>query len=353
MRPVSESTLKPDKLTPGPNRAEQVLEVTDLRTQIRVRGGIINAVDGLSFRISQGETFGVVGESGCGKSMMALSILRLLPQFAASVGGVVDFGGTDLLHLSNREMRRIRGNEICMIFQEPMTSLNPVKTIGSQITEVLALHQRLPHRAAMDRAYELLDMVNISEARSRLADYPHQLSGGMRQRVMIAMAIACNPKVLLADEPTTALDVTIQAQIMELMGEIQQRLGTAIILITHDLALVAEQADRIMVMYTGRKVEEANVEELFERPCHPYTLGLLGSVPRLGSSISSPLHRRRLQEIPGSVPSLQKLPQGCTFADRCPFAADQCRQQFPPLEEKLPGHWAACWRTEQVLDAAS
>ena len=350
--------LAPDPVEPRPissraRNGERILEVENLRTQIRVRDGLLTAVDGVSFHLSQGETFGVVGESGCGKSMLALSILRLLPQFAASTGGAINFRGSDLLTFSDQQMRRIRGNEICMIFQEPMTSLNPVKTIGSQISEVLILHEKMSKRAALDRAFELLQMVNIPEARSRLRDHPHQLSGGMRQRVMIAMALACNPKVLLADEPTTALDVTIQAQILDLMAELQERLGTAIVLITHDLGLVAEQANRIMVMYTGKKVEEADVEELFARPCHPYTLGLLRSVPRLGSSITSPRHDRRLQEIPGSVPSLQNLPPGCTFAERCQFATNQCREQFPRLEEKLPGHWAACWHSDRILDAAT
>jgi len=330
--------------------ASRVLEVENLGVGLAVAKGVLPAVDGVSFHIDHGETFGVVGESGCGKSMTALGVLRLLPPSAHATGRV-DFDGIDLLRLSNRQMRRFRGKEISMIFQEPMTSLNPVKTIGSQLSEVVVLHEGLGRRAANERAVEMLDLVRLPEARRRLQEYPHQLSGGMRQRVMIAMALACNPKVLLADEPTTALDVTIQAQIMDLMADLQERFGTAILLITHDLGLVAEHADRVMVMYTGRKVEEASVEELFDRPCHPYTLGLLGSIPRLGCSLEG--ERQRLQEIPGSVPPLWASPVGCGFAERCRFATEQCHRKTPPLEEKFPGHWAACWHSDRVIGAVA
>jgi oligopeptide/dipeptide ABC transporter ATP-binding protein len=246
-------------------------------------------------------------------------------------------------------MRKLRGNDISMIFQEPMTSLNPVLTIGWQITETLKLHQGMNQRQADDRAVEMLELVRIPEPRRRLGQYPHQLSGGMRQRVMIAMALACNPKVLLADEPTTALDVTIQAQILALMQELQQRLGTAIVLITHDLGVIAEMAERVVIMYAGRKVEEAPVEALFDRPRHPYTVGLLGSVPKL--SQTGQANRDRLSEIPGMVPSLVDMPKGCAFAPRCPLADDRCRAEYPPFEAKAPGHAAACWHSERAGDA--
>jgi oligopeptide/dipeptide ABC transporter ATP-binding protein len=250
------------------------------------------------------------------------------------------------------EMRRMRGSSISMVFQEPMTSLNPVRTIGSQVAEAITLHQGLPRRAALDRAEEMLTLVRIPDARARLSAYPHQLSGGMRQRVSIAMALSCNPRLLLADEPTTALDVTIQAQIMSLIRELQQRLGMALLLITHDLGLVAENADRVVVMYAGRKVEEASVEDLFATPCHPYTRGLLGSVPRVDAAVAG--IGARLREIAGAVPSLAELPPGCPFAPRCPYAEGDCRTAVPPLEQKRPGQWAACWHADRVLvEAAS
>jgi len=304
------------------------------------------AVNGLSFTLNEGETLAIVGESGCGKSMTALSIMRLVPDPPGRiVRGAIRFAGSDLLQLPLAEMRRIRGSSISMVFQEPMTSLNPVRTIGSQLAEAITLHQGLPRRAALDRSEEMLRLVRIPDPRARLGEYPHQLSGGMRQRVVIAMALSCNPRLLLADEPTTALDVTIQAQIMSLIRELQQRLGMALVLITHDLGLVAENADRVVVMYAGRKVEEAAVEDLFASPCHPYTRGLLGSVPRVDAAATP---GQRLQEIPGTVPSLAELPPGCPFAPRCPQADDACIA-MPSLEQKRPGQWAACWHADRVL----
>jgi peptide/nickel transport system ATP-binding protein len=330
--------------------ARPLLEVRDLQTELRTRAGTLRAVDGLSFTIGEGETLAIVGESGCGKSMTALSILRLVPDPPGRItGGSLRFGGVDLLQLPMQEMRRVRGRSISMVFQEPMTSLNPVRTIGSQIAEVITLHQGLPHRAALERAEEMLRLVRIPDARARLREYPHQLSGGMRQRVSIAMALSCKPRLLLADEPTTALDVTIQAQIMALVRELQERLGMSLLLITHDLGLVAENADRVVVMYAGRKVEEASVDDLFATPCHPYTRGLLGSVPRVDAGVSTP----RLREISGTVPSLAELPPGCPFAPRCPHADSTCTQAAPPLEEKRPGQWAACWHAGRVLAEAA
>jgi peptide/nickel transport system ATP-binding protein len=324
-----------------------VLEVAGLTTVFFTRQGLLTAVDGVSFSLRRGETLAVVGESGCGKSMTALSLLRLVPDPPGRiVAGSVRLDGRDLLRLDAAEMRAVRGNEISMIFQEPMTSLNPVVTIGRQIAEALRLHQALSRPAAMAKAVEMLRLVRIPEPQQRAREYPHQLSGGMRQRAMIAMALACHPKVLIADEPTTALDVTIQAQILDLMLGLQQQLGTAILLITHDLGIVAETAQRVIVMYAGRKVEEAAVEALFEAPLHPYTEALLQSIPRLplitGTADSAP---RRLREIPGMVPSLVGLPAGCAFAARCAHADALCRRQIPPYEEKRPGHWAACWHT--------
>ena len=328
-----------------------LLEVEGLRTHFFTRDGVVRAVDGVSFSIGRGETLAVVGESGCGKSVTSLSILRLVASPPGRiVSGRIVFEGQDLLEKAESAMRELRGNEISMIFQEPMTSLNPVLTVGRQIAETLILHQDLSRRAAHDRAVEMLRLVRIPEAERRVHDYPFQLSGGMRQRVMIAMALSCNPKVLLADEPTTALDVTIQAQILHLMLDLKERLGTAIILITHDLGVIAETAQRAVVMYAGRKVEEASVEVLFERPRHPYTLGLMKSVPRLDKAAYD-AKRRRLAEIPGMVPALKKIPAGCIFEPRCAFAAERCRRETPPLEEHAPGHWSACW--EQARVAAS
>ena len=317
-----------------------LLEVENLQTHFRTPDGINRAVDGVDFHVNAGETVAIVGESGCGKSVTAMSILRLIPEPPGKIAGAVRFNGKNLLEATDREMRAIRGNEISMIFQEPMTSLNPVLTVGRQIGETLRLHQGLSKHQAEERAIEMLNLVGIPEARRRVREYPHQLSGGMRQRVMIAIALACNPKLLIADEPTTALDVTIQAQILELMRDLKHRVGAAIVLITHDLGVVAEVAERVIVMYAGRKVEEAAVGPLFRNPRHPYTQGLLGSMPKLGSSLTG--EETRLQEIPGLVPSLKQKIPGCVFASRCPKATDICTQFAPALEEKAPGHVAAC-----------
>lgn len=326
-----------------------VLEVRDLQTQFRSQNGLVRAVDGLSYTVGAGEILGVVGESGCGKSVTALSILRLIPDPPGKiVGGSILFEGRNLLDLSERQMEAIRGNDISMIFQEPMTALNPLYTIGRQISESLTLHQGLSRRQAMARAVDMLRQVSIPEPESRLHSYPHQLSGGMRQRVMIAMALCCDPKVLIADEPTTALDVTIQAQILDLIRDLQDKTGTAIVLITHDMGVVAENADRVVVMYAGRKVEEADVEELFERPAHPYTRGLLGSIPNVEEVARSSGERMRLSEIKGMVPSLADLPTGCAFAPRCVHASAKCREAYPPLEETRPRHWVACWHKGEI-----
>jgi oligopeptide/dipeptide ABC transporter ATP-binding protein len=332
------------------HQGQNVLEIVDLRTHFFTQAGVVRAVDGVSYSVRAGETLGVVGESGCGKSVTALSILRLVANPPGRiVGGEIRFGGSNLLDLSESEMEDIRGNDISMIFQEPMTSLNPLMTVGRQIGEAIALHQGLSPNDAMDKAIEMLRRVSIPEPERRVHAYPHQLSGGMRQRVMIAMALSCNPKVLIADEPTTALDVTIQAQILELMRELQETFGTAIMLITHDMGVVAENADRVVVMYAGRKVEEADAKTLFEAPGHPYTRGLLGSIPKLDVAARLDARRNRLTEIKGMVPSLHNLPQGCTFAPRCEFATDQCRAVYPPLVQYRPGHTIACWHVERLL----
>ncbi len=318
-----------------------LLEVSDLQIHFRTQGGGVNrSVDGLSFAVEEGETLAIVGESGCGKSITSMSILGLVPQPPGKIAGSIRFGDRDLLQLSDIEMRKLRGNEISMIFQEPMTSLNPVLTVGRQIAEVLRLHQKLDGGTATARAVELLGQVGIPEPARRVREYPHQLSGGMRQRVMIAIALACSPKLLIADEPTTALDVTIQAQILDLMRNLKTQTGAAIILITHDLGVVAEVAERVMVMYAGRKVEEAPVRELFRDMRHPYTRGLLGAVPRLGGSVSGATDR--LSEIPGTVPSLSRRITGCVFADRCSEARDVCRAVVPGLRRTGPRHVVAC-----------
>jgi peptide/nickel transport system ATP-binding protein len=317
-----------------------LLEVENLQTHFRTPDGVNRAVDGVSFDVAAGETLAIVGESGCGKSVTAMSILRLIPEPPGKMAGAIRFQGRDLLKLSEAEMQAIRGNEISMIFQEPMTSLNPVLNVGRQIGETLRLHQGLSAREAEAKAVEMLTLVGIPEPQRRVREYPHQLSGGMRQRVMIAIALACNPKLLIADEPTTALDVTIQAQILDLMRDLKHRVGAAIVLITHDLGVVAEVAERVVVMYAGRKVEEAAVGPLFRAPRHPYTQGLLGSVPKLGSSLTGT--ETRLAEIPGMVPSLKAKIPGCVFASRCPYATDLCVQVAPALELKAPGHLAAC-----------
>ena len=324
-----------------------LLEVENLQTHFRTPDGVNRAVDGVSFSVGEGETLAIVGESGCGKSVTAMSILRLVPEPPGKIAGRILFQGRDLLALPDREMRRVRGNDISMIFQEPMTSLNPVLTIGRQLGETVRQHQRVSWRQAERRAIEMLTLVGIPEPERRVREYPHQLSGGMRQRVMIAIALACNPKLLIADEPTTALDVTIQAQILDLMRDLKRRVGAAIVLITHDLGVVAEVAERVMVMYAGRKVEEAPVAELFRAPRHPYTQGLLGAVPRLGSSIDGAT--TRLAEIPGLVPSLKSRIQGCVFAGRCAQATDVCRAVAPALEAKAAGHVAACHHASREL----
>ena len=317
-----------------------LLDVENLQVHFRTADGVNRAVDGVSFHVNEGETLAIVGESGCGKSVTAMSILRLIPQPPGRVAGSIRFQGKDLLALPERDMRDIRGNAISMIFQEPMTSLNPVLTVGRQIGESLRLHQGLDPSAAEARAIEMLALVGIPEPRERVRQYPHHLSGGMRQRVMIAVALACNPRLLIADEPTTALDVTIQAQILDLMKDLKSRVGAAIVLITHDLGVVAEVAERVMVMYAGHKVEEAPVVELFRTPRHPYTQGLLGAVPKLGSSLQDTT--TRLAEIPGLVPSLTRRIEGCVFASRCPIATDLCRQVAPALESKAREHLVAC-----------
>ncbi len=329
-----------------------VLEVEGLKTYFFVRQGVVKAVDNMSFSLKAGEKLAIVGESGCGKSMTALSILRLVPDPPGRiVAGSIRLDGKDLLKLSDNEMRKVRGNHISMIFQEPMTSLNPVWSIGNQISEALMLHQNLSRSDAFDKSVEMLKLVKIPEPARRAREYPHQLSGGMRQRAMTAMALACNPHVLLADEPTTALDVTIQAQILDLILELQERMGTAVVLITHDLGVVAETAQRVIVMYGGKKVEEAAVEDLFEMPLHPYTQGLLAAVPHLAAMSGQTPTRHRLKEIPGIVPALVNLPKGCTFAPRCPHASDVCRNEFPPYEMKRPGHSVACWHADKLQGA--
>ncbi|MEA2820724.1 MAG: peptide/nickel transport system ATP-binding protein [Bradyrhizobium sp.] len=324
--------------------AEPVLKVNALRTYFFTRSGAVKAVDGVSFGLKRGETLAIVGESGCGKSVTALSLMRLIPDPPGRiVGGSISLDGVDILALNDNELRAMRGRDISMIFQEPMTSLNPVMTIGRQLGEVLQLHQTLSRSELQKKVVDLLSLVRIPEAAQRARQYPHQLSGGMRQRVMIAIALACNPKVLIADEPTTALDVTVQAQILELIVDLQKKLGTAVILITHDLGLVAQTAQRVIVMYAGRKVEEAKVEALFASPQHQYTRGLMASLPRLGLLRGEAAATGRLQEIPGMVPPLTNLPPGCAFAPRCPRADERCAAENPAYEEKAAGHWAACW----------
>jgi peptide/nickel transport system ATP-binding protein len=331
---------------------EPVLDVEGLTTYFYTRAGLVKAVDGVSFSLRRGEMLAIVGESGCGKSVTSLSLMRLVADPPGRiVGGTVRLAGVDLLRLDDAAMRAVRGKEISMIFQEPMTSLNPVMTIGRQIGEALMLHESGSRRAAMARTLEMLHLVGIPEPKARINEYPHQLSGGMRQRAMIAMALACNPKVLIADEPTSALDVTIQAQIIDLIAKLRSELGTAVILITHDLGVVAETAERVIVMYAGRKVEEAPVADLFAQPMHPYTRGLMRSIPRLALMRRENAPPERLQEIPGMVPALSNLPAGCIFAPRCAFASDLCRREYPPYEEKRPGHWAACWHSDQLASA--
>ncbi|MBU0726625.1 MAG: ABC transporter ATP-binding protein [Alphaproteobacteria bacterium] len=319
--------------------SEYLLDVRNLVTEFHSSEGVFKAVDGVSFAVKRGETLGIVGESGCGKSVTSLSVMGLIPMPPGKISnGEIVFEDRDLLKISAREMRSVRGNEISMIFQEPMTSLNPVYTVGQQIMEGILLHEEISEADARKRAIEMLGLVRIPSPESRVDDFPHQMSGGMRQRVMIAMALACRPKLLIADEPTTALDVTIQAQILDLMRDLRERTGTAIMLITHDLGVIAELADRVVVMYAGKVVEEALVGDLFTDPQHPYTLGLLGSIPKMD------VEEDRLATIEGTVPNPYNMPSGCKFNPRCPFADDQCRREVPPLVEVKPGHKVACWR---------
>ncbi len=322
--------------------ADRLLTVTNLKTYFFTDEGVIRAVDGVSLHIDKGETMGVVGESGCGKSVTALSIMRLIPQPPGRiVEGEIRYNGRNLLELPPAQMRKVRGKEISMIFQEPMTSLNPVFTCGEQIAEALRLHEGLGRRDAMDKTVEMLKMVRMANPERRVKEYPHQLSGGMRQRVMIAMALSCNPKLLIADEPTTALDVTIQAQILELLNELKSRLGMAVMLITHDMGVIAETAQRVVVMYAALVAEEAAVGELFKEPLHPYTQGLLRSIPRIDLAATQ---KRRLETIQGVVPTIKgDVPPGCRFAPRCPYVKGVCTEKDPVLKEIKPGHKVACW----------
>ena len=317
----------------------QILDVQGLETRFRTDEGTVHAINGVSFTIDEGETVGIVGESGCGKSVTMLSVLRLIPTPPGKItAGTAEFHGQDLLKMKDEEIRHVRGAQISMIFQDPMTSLNPVLTVGKQLTEPMLLHLGMTQQQANNRAVELLEMVGIPGAKERLADYPHQFSGGMRQRVMIAMALSCNPQILIADEPTTALDVTIQAQFIELVKRLQENLGMAIIWITHDLGVIAGLAQRMMVMYGGFFIEEANVKDLYANPQHPYTIGLLGSLPRLDGK-----HSERLVSIDGLPPVLYEEPRSCPFAPRCKFAIERCSQENPKLEEVSPKHRVACW----------
>jgi peptide/nickel transport system ATP-binding protein len=330
-----------------PQTQAMVLDVKGLRTVFFTNSGLFKAVDDVSFSVRRGETLAIVGESGCGKSVTALSVMRLVPDPPGRiVGGSIMLEGTDLLSLDESEMRAIRGNRISMIFQEPMTSLNPVMRIGDQITEAVRLHRQMSRKEATAKAVEMLRLVKIPEAERRAQEYPHQLSGGMRQRAMIAMALACRPALLIADEPTTALDVTIQAQILALILELQKELGMGLVLITHDLGVVAQTAQRVIVMYAGRKVEEADVETLFASPRHPYTRGLMASIPSLPSLSTNA--DAPLVEIPGMVPSLTNLPKGCAFAPRCGLAMARCREEYPPLQTWGENHLAACWRAAET-----
>ena len=319
---------------------ERLLEIRGLQTEFVTDDGVVRAVDGVDLAIDRGETVGVVGESGCGKTVTALSVLKLIPMPPGRIaGGQILWRGRDLVSLRPQDMHGIRSKEIAIIFQEPMTSLNPVYTIGDQISEVIRLHEGVGRRAALDRAVDMLRLVHIPNPERRVRDYPHQFSGGMRQRVLIAMALSCSPALLIADEPTTALDVTIQAQILDLLAEIKSRLGMAIMLITHAMGVVAESAQRVAVMYAGRVVEEAPVEQLFARPSHPYTQGLIRSIPRIDATAT---RRRRLESIAGMVPSPLEPLSGCRFAPRCPFARADCIEAIPPLREVAPGHKVAC-----------
>jgi oligopeptide/dipeptide ABC transporter ATP-binding protein len=328
----------------------KILEVRNLQTSFTTERGVLKAVDDVSFELSAGKTLGVVGESGCGKSVTSLSIMRLIPNPPGKItGGEILYKGRDLLRLSAEEMRKIRGNEISMIFQEPMTSLNPVFTIGNQLIEAILLHQDLSKAEALNKAVEMLRLVGIPAPEKRVRDYPHQLSGGMRQRVMIAMALSCNPKILIADEPTTALDVTIQAQILDLLRDLQQKTGLALLLITHDLGVVAEMAHDVVVMYAGRVVERAPVNEIFKSPKHPYTRGLLNSIPVLSRDPTGKVKKSRLEPIPGIVPSLFDLPAGCRFQERCSLVSDECRSAEPELRDLSGIRSVRCVKAEEGI----
>ncbi|MCZ6713950.1 MAG: ABC transporter ATP-binding protein [Deltaproteobacteria bacterium] len=322
----------------------RLLEIENLRTQFFTSAGTVRAVDGISYNVDEGEAAAIVGESGCGKSVSALSILRLIPDPPGRiVGGSIRFKGTDLLQLSDAEIRSIRGRRIAMVFQEPMTSLNPVLTIGLQLTETLTHHLGMTKQAARARAVELMGMVGISDPERRLTQYPHHFSGGMRQRVMIAMALCCEPELIIADEPTTALDVTIQAQILELMKDLTRRLGVALIIITHNLGVVARYADRVHVMYAGKIIEQGNARQIYHEPGHPYTIGLLHSVPRLDQP-----RKEKLDPIEGQPPDLARLDEGCAFRPRCRYAVERCATEIPPLEELGDGHYSACWEKDKL-----
>ena len=329
--------------------AEPLLQVKDLATYFFTQDGVVKAVDGINYHVDEGESMAIVGESGCGKSVSALSVMRLVATPPGrTVSGEVIFDGQDLLKVTTQEIRHIRGNRISMVFQEPMTSLNPVLTIGRQLQEALTLHLGMTKSEASERSAELLRLVGIPEAETRLKDYPHQFSGGMRQRVMIAMALSCNPRLIIADEPTTALDVTIQAQILELMQSLSDQFGTALVIITHNLGVVARYATRVIVMYAGKIIEEASSREVYENPKHPYTLGLLRSVPRLDED-----RRAKLDPIEGLPPLLVDLPEGCSFAPRCRFAIDRCFNETPQLRTIEEGHIASCHRAEELTELAA
>ena len=329
--------------------AEPLLQVRDLKTYFFTDDGVVKAVDGVSYDVQPGETLGLVGESGCGKSVGALSLLRLIPNSPGRiVGGQVIFEGEDLLQMDEDELRHVRGNKIAMVFQEPMTSLNPVLTIGRQLTEALELHLKMDKKSAKARAVQLLDMVGIPEAEARINDYPHQFSGGMRQRVMIAMALSCNPKLVLADEPTTALDVTIQAQVLEILARLSRELGTSVIIITHNIGVVARYADRVNVMYAGKIIEMATAKDLYAKPRHPYTVGLLRSVPRLDVGKKS-----KLEVIEGSPPDLSTTCIGCSFYPRCTFRVDRCKDEMPALVQVEESHQVACWDWKAVAASVS
>ncbi len=322
----------------------RLLEIENLRTQFFTSAGTVRAVDGISYNVDEGEAAAIVGESGCGKSVSALSILRLIPDPPGRiVGGSIRFKGIDLLQLSDVEIRSVRGRRIAMVFQEPMTSLNPVLTIGLQLTETLTHHLGMTKQAARARAVELMGMVGISDPERRLSQYPHHFSGGMRQRVMIAMALCCEPELIIADEPTTALDVTIQAQILELMKDLTRRLGVALIIITHNLGVVARYADRVHVMYAGKIIEQGTARQIYHEPGHPYTIGLLHSVPRLDQP-----RKEKLDPIEGQPPDLARLDEGCAFRPRCRYAVERCATEIPPLEELGDGHYSACWEKDKL-----